>query len=344
MLKQKEIQDIKEQLILAKKIVIISHYNPDGDAIGSSLALYHFYKSEGYDAKVILPNPFPDFLKWIPGSDDIIIGEKNLSEARRLLKEAEILFIVDMNAAHRTGEALENAIIKSNAFKILIDHHINPDIECNAKLSMTKASSTCELVYRYLYDYMKVKTPLTKTVAACMYVGIITDTGSLTYSCNDPKTYLILSKLIKAGVDGEQIHRLVYDNYEESRIHLLGLSLKDRLKVMPHFATAYMSLSQQDLINNHYKIGDTEGFVNYGLCMRSVQFAVIFIQRENRIRISFRSKGNFDVNLFARKHFNGGGHKNASAAYHQDTLENTIAYFESLLPQYEEELLRPYKV
>ena len=342
MLKRTEIKSLRNQLSQPQSIVIVSHYNPDGDAVGSSLALYHFFKNTRHHVSVVLPNPFPDFLNWMPESEEIIITEKKNSGARKKIEEADILFILDMNAPHRSGKVLEQYIIDSKAFKVLIDHHINPDIDCDLKISNTQTSSTCELVYRFLFDELKYKDQLTYDIARCLYVGIITDTGSLTYSCNNPYTYTILNKLIKAGVDGEDIHRLVYDNYEESRIHLLGLCLSDRLKIMPEYATAFIYLSKEDLKNYHYKIGDTEGFVNYGLSIKSIQFAAIFIQRENRVRVSFRSKGHFDVNLFARTHFNGGGHRNASAAYHQDTLENTIAYFESLLPQYQKELLLPY--
>jgi phosphoesterase RecJ-like protein len=306
------------------------------------LALYHFLKAKGLEVDVVLPNAFPDFLKWMPGSDQILIAESNKVKVKKIVKEADFLFITDMNALHRSGKILENAIATSNAFKVLVDHHLAPDIEVDAMLSTVKTSSSCELVYRLLFDDLNEKDALSTEIATCLYVGIITDTGSLTYACNDPKTYGILCKLIRKGIDGEAIHRQIYDNYEESRIHLLGLSLQ-RMRILKAYATAYIYLSAQDLIDNNYKIGDTEGFVNYGLTIRTVQFAAIFIQRGNRVRISFRSKGHFDVNQFARKHFNGGGHRNASAAYHSDTLENTMAYFESILPQYQEELLKPYQ-
>ena len=342
-LKKKEIELLKTRLVQNANIAIISHHNPDGDAVGSSLALYHFLKEIGCNPTVVLPNPFPDFLGWMPGSKEVVIAEREEAKAAQLVEKADIIFVLDMNAPHRAGKFLEPLIIQSNAFKVLIDHHVNPEIDCQAMLSDTKACSTCELLYHFIFDHIEYTGALTCNMAQCIYTGIITDTGSLTYSCNSPRTYIILSELIKAGINGEEIHRLIYDNYEESRIHLLGLSLSDRLKVLPEYATAYINLSQQDLKEHHYRIGDTEGFVNYGLTMKSVQFAAIFIQREDRVRISFRSKGNFDVNHFARTHFNGGGHRNASAAYHQDTLENTIAYFESLLPQYQEVLLLPYQ-
>ncbi len=344
MIKQEDIQAIAEINRKVEKVVIVTHYNPDGDALGSSLALYHHYKNGGFDVKVLLPNQFPSFLAWMPGSENIVIAERQAKQAKNIIQEADLLYVVDMNAPHRAGEFLEPAIKESRAFKILIDHHINPDIDCNVIFSKPGASSTCQLIYEFLFENLKIsKEKLTLEMAICIYVGIITDTGSLTYSCNDPKLYLILSQLIERGVNGEMAHRLVYDNYEESRIHLLGLSLSRRLKILPEYATAYIYLSQEDLQNCHYQIGDTEGFVNYGLTMRKIHLAAIFVQRKNKIRVSFRSKGNFDVNLLARTHFSGGGHRNAAAAYHNDTLENTLKYFEALLPQYQKELLLPYQ-
>ena len=339
MLKKEEIHIIKRVISQAKNVVIISHYNPDGDAVGSSLGLFHFFNNEGYNTKVILPNPFPDFLKWMKGSDTILVAQEKMKESVKLILDADLLFVLDMNAPNRAGNELGDAIVASKAFKILIDHHKNPDIECNIMLSTPKTTSTCELVYCFLFDYLKAKDRLTKEIAECLYVGIITDTGSLTYACNYPGTYKILSKLIKLDIDGEHIHRQIYDNYSESRIKLLGLSLSKRLTVLPDYATSFIYLTKQDLIDHNYKIGDTEGFVNYGLSLKSVQFTAFFIQRDNRIRISFRSKGNFDVSRFAKKHFNGGGHKNASAAYHYDTLENTIKYFEEIIKEYQQELL-----
>lgn len=337
-LTSEEIQLAKDALIQSNNVVIVSHYNPDGDAMGSSLALYHYCKQMGKNVHVILPNSFPSFLKWMPGADSIVIAEHHARTARKLFAEADLLMVVDMNAPSRFGETFESCITDSKAIKILIDHHLAPSIECNVKFSETKTTSTCELVYNFLFEELGDTEALTLDIAQCIYVGMITDTGSLSYMCNDPDTYLVLSALMKTGVDGEAIHRKVYDNYSESRLRLLGLLLSQRLKIMGEYATSYTYLTQKDLKDNGYCIGDTEGFVNYGLSVGTVKFTAFFTERDNRIRVSFRSKGEFDVNKFARKHFNGGGHKNASAAYHYDTLENAIAYFEEVLKEYEEEL------
>ena len=331
MFTKKEIEHVENIISQKPKTVVVSHHNPDGDAVGSALALYHFFKNEGLEVTVVLPNSFPGFLKWMPGAAEIVTADRHPRAAVRAVREAELLCVADMNAPHRAGELLCPHIADSKAFKILIDHHILPEIDCNAKLSVPGTSSTCELVYDFIFKYLKRKKILTKEMAECIYSGIITDTGSLSHVCNSPRIYQILHKLMQAGVDGEDIHRKIYDNYSENRMRLLGFSLSQRMKVLPEFSTSYIYLTKEDLKKFHFQPGDTEGFVNYGLSMDVVKFTAFFTERDGRIRISFRSKGDIDVSKFAREYFNGGGHHNASAAYYYDTLENTIAYFEGLV-------------
>lgn len=331
---KKKIQQVIDILRDVRKIAIISHFNPDGDAVGSELALYHYLKNIGYDVTAILPNPYPGFLAWMPLSSEIVVAEHARSKARQILKKADLIFIVDMNAPHRCGNILEDTLANSSAHKVLIDHHILPDFPCDVMFSTPKTTSTCELVYQFLNKISGKEDKITQEIASCIYVGMITDTGSLSYACNSPLTYSIISKLMKKGINGEQIHRDVYDNYEESRFKLLGLCLNQRLTLMRDFSTSYMYLDLTDLKVNKYKVGDTEGFVNYGLSLRGIQFTAFFTEREDRIRISFRSKGNFDVSHFARTHFNGGGHKNASAAFYYGSLEDAIAHFKEAVQQY----------
>ncbi|MCQ2284498.1 MAG: DHH family phosphoesterase [Bacteroidales bacterium] len=231
-----EVQDIKkvqEALKQTKTITIVSHFNPDGDAIGCSLALYHYFKEDGVDVSVVIPNQFPDFLNWMEGSDQIIVAQKSITQARKAIKDADMLFIVDMNAPHRAGQDLQNSIIKSKGFKILIDHHVQPDIKCEVMYTTPKTSSASELVFNFLYKHLTPKRKFSRAIAEALYVGIITDTGSLSYACDQPNTYSVIRKLIASGINGEAIHRKVYDNYTESRMKLLGLSLSKRLKVMP---------------------------------------------------------------------------------------------------------------
>ncbi len=327
-MEEQDIQKIQSALQGAKTIAIVFHFNPDGDALGSALALCNYFGDAGYEVSVISPNPFPSFLNWMPGAAQILVAQENLTEARKRIKEADILFVVDMNAPHRAGQDLQNTIVKSGAFKVLIDHHVQPDIKCDVMYSTPLTTSASELVYNFLFKHLAPGKLVSKPVAECLYVGIITDTGSMSYTCNYPESYEVLRRLIETGINGEEIHRKVYDNYTESRMKLLGLALSQRLTVMPEFGASYMYLTKKDLVENGFQIGDTEGFVNYGLSLASVHYTAFFTERDNRIRVSFRSKGIVDVNLFARKYFEGGGHVNAAGAFFHGSMEEAIAHFE----------------
>ena len=328
-----DIQKVRTALQRIRKIAIVFHFNPDGDALGSALALYHHFSDEGYEVSVISPNLYPSFLNWMPGSDQIIVAQQHPKKAVTALLQAEMLFIVDMNAPHRAGQELEKAITQSTAFKVLIDHHVEPDIDCDVMYSTAQTSSASELVYDFLYRYLFPERTFTAAIAEVLYVGIITDTGSVTYACNCPSTYEVLEKIIASGIDGEAIHRKIYDNYSESRIRLLGLTLSQRLKIMPEYGASYMYLTHEDLITHHYQIGDTEGFVNYGISLGNVHYTAFFTERDNRIRVSFRSKGQVDVNKLARKYFNGGGHHNAAGAFYDGPIEEALAYFEKAVKE-----------
>jgi phosphoesterase RecJ-like protein len=329
-----QIAEFQQKLSKSKKIAVCTHYNPDGDAIGASLALRSYFTSLGFEIKCLIPNNMPEFYQWMPGADTIINAQKSFKEVRTILQEADILFLVDMNAEHRSGVDLENILIKTPAYKVLIDHHPNPVVQCALTYSIINSTSTCENIYLFLNEISQ-KPFLNKELGTCIYTGIITDTGSLSFACNNPETYSLLADLMKVGVNGEDIHREVYDNYSESRIRLLGLSLS-KLKIFPHLGTSYMYLTQEEMKTNGFKEGDTEGFVNYGISLKGIFFTAFFTEREKRIRISFRSKGDFDVNRFAQTYFNGGGHKNAAASYHYDTLENTIRLFEEIIHKNQE--------
>ncbi|MCR4965016.1 MAG: DHH family phosphoesterase [Bacteroidales bacterium] len=322
-----DIHKIKEALQKTKKICIVFHFNPDGDALGSALALYHYFKEDGYDVSVVSPNPFPDFLNWMEGSDQVIVAQEHLVKARKAIKEADMLYVVDMNAPHRAGQDLQNSIIRNKGFKVLIDHHVQPEIDCDVMYSTHLTSSASELVFNFLYRYLTPGRPIVKAIAEALYVGIITDTGSMSYSCDTPSTYDALGQLIAVGINGEQIHQKVYSNYTESRLRLMAVALS-HLKIMPEYGASYMYLTKQELIDNNFQIGDTEGFVNYGMTIKGIDFTAFFIERDTRIRVSFRSKGRVDVNLFARDNYNGGGHHNAAGAFYHGPIEEAIAHFE----------------
>jgi phosphoesterase RecJ-like protein len=340
-LKQEDILLIKKELSSPKRIVVVAHYNPDGDAIGASLALMLFLQQKGHTVNILIPNSYPDFLAWMPSSKTIIVGTENLQLCKEKFQAADMIFCLDFNTFGRVG-ILQPLLEQATVPKVLIDHHIDPDNSFDIIYSVPGTSSTSELMYDFIVNIMDGKEYMNKQIAECLYVGIITDTGSLSYSCNNVSTYQVLASLFDYGIDGEDIHRRVYDNYSESRVRLLGYSLEEKLVVMEEFATSFIYLSKEDLEKFDYKQGDIEGIVNYGLSMDNIRFTALFSERDDRIRISFRSKGDFNVNDFARKHFNGGGHKNASGGNSYTTMDETITYFKVLLNQYKATLITPW--
>lgn len=311
-------------------IVIICHVNPDGDAIGSSLGLYHFLRRYGNNkVSVISPNSFPDFLAWMPEAENILIASENNHIATKAIESADVIFCLDFNDPRRTDQ-LSDTLINAKGKKILIDHHLEPYNQFDLVFSRTDVSSTAELVYQVIAGLGETKL-IDIDIAQCLYTGIVTDTGSFSYSCNAPETYHIVAELISLGLDGEKIQRKIYDTYSEDRMRLLGFCLSERLMVFPEYSTAYMFLSRNDLERFNFRDGDTEGVVNYALSVREIKLAAMFIERGNEIKASFRSEGDVNVNRLAREYFNGGGHKNASGGYSQKNMEQTLHYFESLL-------------
>ncbi len=331
------ISDIKQLLSNPKQIVIVPHKNPDGDAIGSSLALYHYLIAKDHKVTVIAPNDYPEFLKWIPGESNIIIHEVETEKANTLIEQAELIFTLDFNALHRTG-AMENPLTKAKATKILIDHHQQPNNYAKYIYSDVTICSTCQMVYHF-FEMLDDKKSINSKIATCLYVGIMTDTGSFRFSSTTATTHRVIADLIDKGAVNAEIHNQVYDNNSYDRLQLLGVALNN-LKVVPDLNTAYISLSQRELNKHNFTKGDTEGVVNYGLSIKGVKFAAIFIEhkQEGIIKISLRSKHNFDVNEFAREHFEGGGHINAAGGRSNLSLSETITKFVSLLPQYKKAL------
>lgn len=332
-----DISEIKQLLSKPKQIVIVPHKNPDGDAIGSTLALSHYLSAKGHHTSVIAPNDYPNFLKWIPGESTIINHEANTKEANILIAKAELIFTLDFNALHRTGN-MEFPLAEASAIKIIIDHHQQPDNYAKYIYSDVNMCSTSEMIYHF-FEMLNDTKSITPKIATCLYVGIMTDTGSFRFASTTATTHRVIADLIDKGAENAVIHANVYDNNSYNRLQLLGLSLNN-LKVIQNLNTAYISLSQKELNKYNFKKGDTEGVVNYGLSIKGVKFAAIFIEhkQESIIKISFRSKDNFDVNEFARANFNGGGHINAAGGRSNLNLSETIEKFVSLLPNYSKEL------
>ncbi len=330
---EKDILEIQELLANPKKIVIIPHRSPDGDAMGSTLALYHFLLKLNHEVNVIAPNDFPDFLAWIPSSEKVLIFENDTKATSKILQEAEVVFTLDFNALHRTGEKMEAFLKTLKTTFIMIDHHQSPDSYANFNYSDTNFGSTCEMVYNFI-EQLNQKHLIDKTIATCIYTGILTDSGGFKFPKTTGRTHRIVADLIDLGVENTEIPNFLFDNNSYSRLQLLGRAMSN-MKVLYEFKTAYTKLSQKELDEFNYEKGDTEGVVNYGLSIKGIIFAAIFIEHtdERIIKISFRSQGNFDVNQFAREHFSGGGHINASGGKSNKSMEETIKKFESILSQ-----------
>lgn len=320
----------------SSKIIITTHLSPDGDAMGSSLALYHFIKRLGKQIHLIVPNSFPYFLKWLKGSDEIINYEYKPQLADTLFDEADLILSLDYNIPKRIGEMSE-PFEKSKAKKILIDHHLNPGDCFDVIISYPQISSTSELVFRFLYQAGKSDN-IDLTIAETIYCGMMTDTGGFTFNSNNPEIYEIISLLLRKGIDKDVIYSRVYHNFNEERFRLLGYVLSKRMKIYSDLNTALIWMSHEDQSQFNFSKGDTEGFVNYPLNIRGVIFSVFIREDENLIKISFRSQGDFPTNQFAAQYFNGGGHLNASGGEFHGTMDDAIALFENGIEEYAKKL------
>jgi len=329
------ILEIKKVLLEPKKIVVVPHRNPDGDAMGSTLALSHFLRKLNHSVEIIAPNEFPDFLAWMPGAHEIKIFEKDTTHCIQLLEQADLVFTLDFNALHRTGDLMEATLSQLNCQFAMIDHHQSPNDYAFFTYSDTSIGSTCQMVYHFI-DALEMKNLLDTTIATCLYTGIVTDSGSFRFSSTTSETHLVVASLIDLGVKNAQIHNQLFDNSSYSRLQLLGKALQN-LNVLPEFQTSYITLSQEELDTFQYKKGETEGIVNYGLSIKDVIFTAIFIEnkQEGIIKISFRSQDSFDVNQFARKYFSGGGHINAAGGKSSDSMEVTIDRFLKIVAEEE---------
>ncbi len=331
-----QILRIREFLKEPRKIVITTHHKPDGDAMGSSLALYQYLHNKGHLVTVITPSDYPDFLYWMPGNDSVINFEYHPAKAKLLTENAEMIFCLDFNTASRV-EKYSEYILASKAMKILIDHHLEPDNFCDITFSFPKSCATCELIYYFLLQ-IDGPTAISRPVAECLYTGIMTDTGSFRFASMTADTHMVISALMRAGASNFMIHENIYDNFSLDRTRFLGHCIKDKLVVLPEYKTAYIVTTKEELKEYNHRSGDTEGIVNYALGIKGVRMAAYFCERDHLIKISFRSKDDFSVNELARLHFSGGGHRNAAGGRSTDTLDNTISKFLDLLPSLKESL------
>lgn len=335
---QEQLTALKSLLSYPKNIAIIGHKGPDGDALGSTLGLSMYLTKLNHTTTVIVPNDFPDFLKWMPQSEHIHIYEKEKRKTENVLKNADLIFTLDFNSLSRVGEELQVLLEKLTVPFAMIDHHQLPDSYAAYQYSDVKMSSTCEMVYHFM-KMMGNLSLLDKEIASCLYTGMMTDTGSFRFSSTTATTHQVASHLIEKGIDNAAIHQAVFDTNSPHRIQLLGVALQN-LVILKEFQTAYITLTQEELDTHNFQKGDTEGFVNYGLSIKNVKFAAIFIEnkQEKIIKISFRSIGDFNVNTFARNYFEGGGHNNAAGGKSNLNLKETVSHFISNLQAYINEL------
>ena len=317
----------------ADKIVIVSHVSPDGDAIGSSLALAQFLDSQDKTVNVIVPNAFPDFLKWMPGSKDILLYDRYKEFADKLINEADIICCLDFNSLKRIEE-MADSVATSPARKILIDHHLYPEDFCRIVISHPEISSTSELVFR-LICRMGYFSDISREGAECIYTGMMTDTGGFTYNSNNREIYFIISELLSKGIDKDDIYRKVYNTYSESRLRLMGYVLSN-MKVYREYNSALISLTKEEQGKFDYIKGDSEGFVNIPLSIKNVRFSCFLREDTERriIKISLRSVGTFPCNKLAAEFFNGGGHLNASGGEFTGTMAEAKQVFEEALKKY----------
>ncbi len=309
--------------------MIISHINPDGDAIGSQIALSQYLKSIGRNVSLMTPNYLQEFLKWMDGSDQINIFIRNRRKCVKLIKAADLIIMVDFNQPNRLGEA-ESLVKASPAKKILIDHHLNPVDFADMVISESSMCSTSELIHELISE-INGKPFMNKIYAEALYTGIITDTGNFDHGSYTARTLRIVGDLLETGLEKERILNLIYNNYSADRMRLQGYALNKRMVVMPELKSAYIFLTKNDLKEYNHVKGDTEGFVNIPLSIKGIVFSTLFIEKDGFIKLSFRSKGNFPSNEIASQYFSGGGHMNASGGEYFDTLENTINFFLKVL-------------
>ncbi len=339
----KQFKELQEFLSQPKNIVIIGHRNPDGDAIGSTLGLKHYFDKKGHTVQVLMPNEYPDFLHWIPGSETVYRFDRQNKQSVRSLKNSEIVFLLDFNALHRVGADMQNTLEKYENEFALIDHHQQPD-DFKYMYSDTTMSSTCQMVYNFI-EMMGDVDMIDKNIATCLYTGIMTDTGSFRFRSTTSTTHRIIADLIDKGAENDRIHSNVLDANSYSRLLLLGQALSN-MKLLPEYKTAFITLTEEEKKRFNYEKGDTEGVVNYALSLKGIVFAAIFIEdvEQKIIKMSLRSKGSFSVNKFARNYFNGGGHDNAAGGKSLESMEDTIIKFKSLLPKYQKDLELSYEV
>ena len=325
-------KELSKLFFTSENILLICHINPDGDAVGSQLALYQYLISSGKHVDMISPNNLQEFLLWMDGVDKINIFIKQREKCRKLIENAGLIVMLDFNQPDRLGET-EKLVVATGAPKVVIDHHLDPHDFADLIISDPSKCSTSELVHELITE-MNGRKFMNKPYAEALYVGIITDTGNFEHGSYSGNTFRLVADLLDNGIEKERIHDMVYNNFSSDRMKLQGFALNQRMVVLPEYRTAYIYLTKKDLAEFNYTKGDSEGFVNLPLSIRDIIFTALFIEKDGFVKLSFRSKGDYPVNKFASRYFSGGGHLNASGGDYFDTLDNAIRYFLNALQEF----------
>ena len=333
------IEVFKDYLSTPRKMVILTHFNPDADALGSSLGLSRYFQKRGHSVVVITPSDYPDFIGWMPRIGEVVVFKKDRPEkCAQLISDADTVCCLDFSSLNRINE-LGDMVQRSKSVKVLVDHHLEPQKFADFEQWDPTAASTAELVYQLIVS-LGDKSSIDPDMADCLYAGIMTDTGSFRHSNTNYKVFQIASELVEIGANPYKVSKLIYDTNTVERLRLMGYVLSEKLQVVPEYRTAYIVLSADELKRFGSQTGDTEGLVNFGLSVKNVKLSVLISDRRENIKLSMRSLGNFSVNEMARVHFEGGGHRNAAGGQTTLTLEQTVAKFLALLPQYKDQLLK----
>ncbi len=333
-----EISELKALLSTPKKIVITTHHKPDGDAMGSSLGLYAYLIQCGHHVKVITPTDYPAFLHWMPYNSEVLIYTDNTDLAANLVQDAELIFCLDFNSLSRIndlGELVRNA----GAYKIMIDHHLDPEDFDDYRHWDINACAAAQLVYDFIINILEDPKHIDKDVASCLYTGIMTDSGSFRFPNATSNVYRIAAELIDLGAEHWRIHQLVYDNASETRLRFLGYCLSNKLTVLREYNTAIIAVSKEELEEFNIATGDTEGIVNYALSINGIKLAAFIVERPDKVKLSLRSTGDFPANEICNKYFNGGGHRNAAGGASDGTLNEVVDKFKNILVEYKPQLL-----
>ncbi|WP_310143408.1 DHH family phosphoesterase [Pedobacter africanus] len=333
------ISEIKSLLATPQKIVITTHHKPDGDAMGSSLGLYAYLIQKGHHVKLITPTDYPYFLHWLPNNSDVIIYTEAQEESAKLVEEAALIFCLDFNTLARIND-LGELVRASKAYKLMIDHHLDPEDFDDYRHWSINACAAAQLVYDFIVNELEDGAMMNKDIATCLYTGIMTDSGSFRFESANAAVYRIAADLIDLGAEHWRIHQLVYDNATENRLRFLGHCLSEKLEILREFNTAIITVTKEELQKYQIVTGDTEGIVNYALSVNGIKLAAFIIERTDKVKLSLRSTGDFPANEICKKYFNGGGHRNAAGGFSDKNLADTVQEFKALLTDYKNQLLQ----